>query len=87
MRKWTLIFALISLLAGVLDFTGMVAGSADIAKLMSVMFGMVCSSLLVGGLPPALFPVPFDDAVINRRLRRGRGRFLFFKFPSAKFFH
>lgn len=42
MLKWALIFAVISLLAGVLGFSGIAAGSAGIAKLLFVLFGVVC---------------------------------------------
>ena len=42
MLKWALIFAVISLLAGVLGFGGIAAGSAGIAKLLFVVFGVVC---------------------------------------------
>jgi uncharacterized membrane protein YtjA (UPF0391 family) len=34
MLKWTLIFALISILAGILGFTGIAVGTAAIAKIL-----------------------------------------------------
>lgn len=47
MLKWALIFALISIAAGVLGFTGVAAGAAGIAKLLFFVFLAVCVLFLV----------------------------------------
>ena len=41
MLKWALIFAVISLVAGLFGFTGMAAGAAGIAKVLFVLFLLV----------------------------------------------
>jgi len=47
MLKWALIFAVISLIAGVLGFGGIAAGAAGIAKLLFFVFLAVCVLFLV----------------------------------------
>lgn len=47
MLKWALIFALISLFAGVLGFGGVAAGAAGIAKLLFFVFLACCLVLLL----------------------------------------
>jgi uncharacterized membrane protein YtjA (UPF0391 family) len=47
MLKWALIFAVISLIAGVLGFGGIAAGAAGIAKLLFFVFLAVCVRFLV----------------------------------------
>ena len=53
MLKWAIIFAVISLLAGVLGFGGLAAGAAGIAKFLFVAFLiaflLVLTLAIVGG--------------------------------------
>lgn len=44
MLRWALIFAIISIIAGVFGFTGIAAGSAAIAK---VLFGIALALFLI----------------------------------------
>ena len=46
MLKWALIFAVISLLAGVLGFTGVAAGAAVIAQVLFFIFLVLCLFVL-----------------------------------------
>lgn len=50
MLKWALIFFLVSMVAGVLGFTGIAAGSAAIAKLLFGVFLGLCVIFLVAGI-------------------------------------
>ena len=47
MLKWALIFFVISLVAGLLGFTGLAAGSAAIAKTLFVIFLVLCAIFLL----------------------------------------
>nr|WP_316639564.1 DUF1328 domain-containing protein [uncultured Roseateles sp.] len=53
MLKWALIFALVSILAGVLGFTGIAAGAASVAKLLF----FVCVAVVVVLLALALLGI------------------------------
>jgi uncharacterized membrane protein YtjA (UPF0391 family) len=53
MLKWALIFAVVSLIAGVLGFTGVAAGAASIAKLLF----FVCVTIFVVLLALALLGI------------------------------
>jgi uncharacterized membrane protein YtjA (UPF0391 family) len=48
--KWALIFFLISLVAAVFGFTGLSAASADIARILFYIFGIIFIALLLLGL-------------------------------------
>ncbi len=50
MLRWALIFFLISIVAGVLGFSGVAAGSAAIAKTLFFVAISVFVLLLIGGL-------------------------------------
>jgi uncharacterized membrane protein YtjA (UPF0391 family) len=50
MLKWAIIFALISVVAGVLGFTGVAAGAAAIAKVFFFIFLALCVIFLLLGL-------------------------------------
>lgn len=50
MLKWAIVFALISILAGVLGFTGIAAGAASIAKVLFFVFLLLCVLFLALGL-------------------------------------
>jgi uncharacterized membrane protein YtjA (UPF0391 family) len=49
MLKWALVFALVSLVAGLLGFTGLAAGAAAIAKTLFVVFAALFLLFLVLG--------------------------------------
>lgn len=49
MLKWALVFALVSLVAGLLGFTGLAAGTAAIAKTLFVVFAVLFLLFLVLG--------------------------------------
>jgi uncharacterized membrane protein YtjA (UPF0391 family) len=48
--KWALIFFLVSVVAGVLSFTGISAASADVARFLFYVFVVIFLVLLVLGL-------------------------------------
>jgi len=48
--KWALIFLLISIVAGVLGFTGISAASADVARFLCYVFVVIFPVLLILGL-------------------------------------
>jgi uncharacterized membrane protein YtjA (UPF0391 family) len=48
--KWALIFFLISLVAAVFGFTSLSAASADIARILFYIFGIIFIALLLLGL-------------------------------------
>ncbi len=48
--KWSLVFFVISLIAGVFGFTGIAAGTADIARVLFFIFLAICVLLFVLGL-------------------------------------
>jgi len=49
MLRWALIFAVIAIVAGLLGFTGIAAGAADVAKTIFFIFlGLVVVFLLLG---------------------------------------
>ena len=50
MLKWALIFFVISLVAGLLGFTGIAAGSAAIAKTLFFIFLVLCLIFLAVGV-------------------------------------
>jgi uncharacterized membrane protein YtjA (UPF0391 family) len=50
MLKWALIFGLISLVAGILGFTGVAAGAAAIAKTLFFLFLFLCVLFVALGL-------------------------------------
>jgi uncharacterized membrane protein YtjA (UPF0391 family) len=50
MLKWALIFAVVSIIAGVLGFTGVAAGAASIAQVLFFVFLLLCALFLVLGL-------------------------------------
>jgi uncharacterized membrane protein YtjA (UPF0391 family) len=50
MLKWALIFALISIVAGVLGFTGIAAGAASIAKIFFYIFLTLFVLVIVAGV-------------------------------------
>lgn len=50
MLKWALVFALISVVAGVLGFTGIAAGAAAIAKVLFFVFLALFAICLMLGL-------------------------------------
>ena len=48
--KWAVVFLVISLIAALFGFTGIAAGSADIARVLFFIFLAVCVALFVLGL-------------------------------------
>jgi len=48
--KWALVFLVISIIAGVLGFTGISQGSADIARVLFFIFLAICVVLFILGL-------------------------------------
>jgi uncharacterized membrane protein YtjA (UPF0391 family) len=50
MLKWALVFFIISVVAGLLGFTGIAAGAAEISKILFVIFLILCAIFLVLGL-------------------------------------
>jgi len=48
--KWALIFFVVSVIAGILGFTGISAASADIARSLFYVFAVIFPVLLVLGL-------------------------------------
>ena len=48
--KWAVMFLVISLIAAVFGFTGIAAGSADIARVLFFIFLAICVALFVLGL-------------------------------------
>ena len=50
MLKWALIFALISMLAGVLGFAGIATGAAAFARILFFVFLVLCGVFLMLGL-------------------------------------
>ena len=50
MLKWAAIFFLISILAGVLGFTGIASGAASIAKILFFLFLVVAAVFVVAAL-------------------------------------
>ena len=48
--KWALIFFLVSIVAGLLGFTGISAASADIARFLFYFFAAIFLVLLIFGL-------------------------------------
>jgi uncharacterized membrane protein YtjA (UPF0391 family) len=48
--KWALIFFLVSVVAGVLGFTGISAASADVARFLFYVFVVIFLALLILGL-------------------------------------
>jgi uncharacterized membrane protein YtjA (UPF0391 family) len=50
MLKWALIFALISVIAGILGFTGIAAGASTIAQVMFFVFAALFVFFLLLGL-------------------------------------
>ena len=50
MLKWALVFALISLVAGLLGFTGIAAGAATVAKVFFFLFLALCLIFLFLGI-------------------------------------
>ena len=47
---WALIFAIISVIAAVLGFTGLAVGAAAITKLLIFLFAALCVVFIVAGL-------------------------------------
>ncbi len=50
MLKWAAIFFVISLIAGLLGFTGVAVASASIAKFFFFLFLALCAVFLIAGL-------------------------------------
>ena len=50
MLKWAIIFAIVSVIAGVLSFTGISAGTASVAKLLFFLFVAITVILIVVAL-------------------------------------
>jgi uncharacterized membrane protein YtjA (UPF0391 family) len=50
MLKWALIFAVISLIAGVLWFAGVAGAAAGVAKVLFFLFLAVCARFLIAGV-------------------------------------
>ena len=50
MLKWALIFAVISVIAGIFGFTGISEGTAEIAKILFFVFVAICVLLLILGV-------------------------------------
>ncbi|HZE91154.1 MAG TPA: DUF1328 domain-containing protein [Rhizobacter sp.] len=50
MLKWALVFAFIAVLAGVLEFTGIAAGTGSIAKILFVLFLLMFVVIVLIGL-------------------------------------
>ena len=48
--KWAVVFFVISLIAALFGFTGIAAGSADIARVLFFIFLAICVALFVLGL-------------------------------------
>ena len=48
--KWAIVFFVISLVAALFGFTGIAAGSADIARVLFFVFLAICVVLFVLGL-------------------------------------
>ena len=48
--KWAVVFLVISLIAALFGFTGIAAGSADIARVLFFIFLAICVALFVLGL-------------------------------------
>ena len=48
--KWALIFFLVSIVTGLLGFTGISAASADIARFLFYVFAVIFQALLILGL-------------------------------------
>ena len=48
--KWALIFLLVSIVAGILSFTGISAASADVARFLFYVFVVIFLVLLILGL-------------------------------------
>ncbi len=50
MLKWALFFFLVSIVAGLLGFTGVAGASADIAKFIFVCFLVLCLIFIITGV-------------------------------------
>lgn len=50
MLKWAIIFAVISLIAGVLGFGGIAGASAGIAKILFFIFLAICAVLIIAAV-------------------------------------
>lgn len=48
--KWALIFLVVSIIAGLLGFTGISVASADIARVLFYIFAVIFLALLILGL-------------------------------------
>ena len=48
--KWALIFFLVAIVAGVLGFTGIAAGAADIARVLFFLFAAIVLALIFLGV-------------------------------------
>jgi uncharacterized membrane protein YtjA (UPF0391 family) len=50
MIKWAIVFAVISVVAGIFGFSGLAAGSASIAKFLFVVALIIFVALLIAGI-------------------------------------
>lgn len=50
MLRWALFFFIVSLIAGLLGFTGIAGASEDIAKFIFVCFLILCAIMVLGSL-------------------------------------